>query len=150
VKLVISTPLAVVLDVDGVRHLKAEDESGSFGILAGHADFLTTLPVSVVTWRDGDGHEHHAAVGRGMLEVRDGATISVAVREAVLGDDLHQLETDVLAQLRRRTEEEKAARIDVERLYLSAVRQILKNLRPETSPQLPDLPPADAGKERNR
>ena len=35
-----------------MSHLRAEDDTGAFGILPGHADFLTVLAVSVVTWRD--------------------------------------------------------------------------------------------------
>ena len=50
-RLTIATPLAILLETGDVVHLRAEDETGSFGILAGHADFLTALSVSVVTWR---------------------------------------------------------------------------------------------------
>jgi F-type H+-transporting ATPase subunit epsilon len=40
-----------VIDDPDVVAVRAEDESGSFGILSGHADFLTALTVSVVAWR---------------------------------------------------------------------------------------------------
>ena len=58
-KLTVTTPLAIVLDVEDVAHLRAEDETGAFGILPAHADFLTALAVSVVTWRDAKGVERH-------------------------------------------------------------------------------------------
>jgi len=80
-----------------------------FRIVAGHADFLTALAVSVVTWRDRQGAEHYVAVRGGMIEVRGGQTITVATPEAVAGDDLHQLETEVLVRFRRQLEEEQAA-----------------------------------------
>ena len=67
--LTVTTPLAIVAEADDVAHLRAEDETGAFGILSGHADFLTALAVSVVTWRDRRGTEHHVAVRGGMLEV---------------------------------------------------------------------------------
>ena len=51
-RLTVTTPLAIVVEADDVAHLRAEDETGAFGILPGHADFLTALAVSVVTWRD--------------------------------------------------------------------------------------------------
>ena len=38
-----------------VVSVRAEDASGSFGILPGHADFLTSLAPSVVRWRRRDG-----------------------------------------------------------------------------------------------
>lgn len=133
-KLSVTTPLAVIADVDDVAHLRAEDETGSFGILPGHADFLTALSLSVVSWRDMNGVEHHLAVSGGMLEVRGGGTVTIATREAVSGDDLHRLETEVLAAFRRRREEEQAARTDAQKLYLAAVRQICRFLRPERTP----------------
>ena len=42
-RLRIVTPLAVVVDEDDILAVRAEDSSGSFGILPGHADFLTSL-----------------------------------------------------------------------------------------------------------
>jgi F-type H+-transporting ATPase subunit epsilon len=139
-RLSVSTPLVIVTEADNVAHLRAEDETGAFGILPGHADFLTALAVSVVSWRNNAGTEHHLAVRGGMLEVRGGQTITIATREAVAGDDLHQLETEVLAAFRRRAEEERAARIDAQRLYLAAIRQICRFLRSERAPSIPGSP----------
>ena len=129
-KLTVVTPLAIVVETDDVAHLRAEDDTGAFGILPRHADFLTALAVAVAIWRDGEGREHYIAVRGGMLEVRGGAQITIATPEAVPGDDLHRLETDVLSAFHRQIAEEKAARIDAERLYLAAIRQIYRFLRP--------------------
>ena len=136
-KLTVTTPLAVIVDLDGVAHLRGEDETGAFGILPGHADFLTALTVSVVTWRDAQGAEHHLAVRRGMLSVRQGRTITIATREAIADDDLHRLRTEVLASFNRRSEEERTARADAQRLYLAALRQIFRYLSPERASVLP-------------
>jgi F-type H+-transporting ATPase subunit epsilon len=130
-KLRVTTPLAIILDVDAITHLRAEDETGAFGILPGHADFVTALTVSVVTWRDQENVEHHLAVRRGMLSVRDGRTITIATREAIADDDLLRLRTEVLASFSRRAEEEQTARADAYRLYLAAIRQIYHHLKPE-------------------
>ncbi len=139
-RLSISTPLAIAVDAEDVAYLRGEDETGSFGILPGHADFLTALAVSVVTWRGQRGIEHHAAVRGGMLEVRGGNTIVIAAPDAVCSDDLHHLETEVLAAFRRAAEEDQAARIDAERLYLAAIRQICHFLRSERAPAVPGGP----------
>ncbi len=136
-RLAVSTPLAIVVEADDVVHLRAEDETGAFGILEDHADFLTALPVSVITWRDARGTEHHVAVRGGMLEVRGGAMIAVATREAIASDDLRRLETEVLVAFRRASEEEKAARVDAQRLYLAAIRQICRFLRSERTATAP-------------
>lgn len=136
-RLTVTTPLAIIVDTDDVAHLRAEDETGSFGILPTHADFLTALAVSVVSWRGGRGEEHHVAVSGGVLEVREGKTIAIATPEAVLGDDLHLLEVEVLARFRSALAEERAARTDAQRLYLAAIRLICRYLRPERSGDLP-------------
>jgi F-type H+-transporting ATPase subunit epsilon len=137
VRLTVATPLAIVVEADNVVHLRAEDETGAFGILPGHADFLTALAISVVSWRDTSGAEHHVALRGGMLEVRGGDTIAIASPEAIAGTDLHRLEAEVLAGFRRRLDEEQAARTDAQRLYLAAIRQISRFIRTERAPVMP-------------
>jgi len=129
-KLVIATPLSIVLEAEEVRAVKARDETGSFGILPGHADFLTVMPVSVLTWRDAAGIEHYVALRGGVLEVRGGQSVSVASREAICGDDLTRLEDEVLEAYQRRQDEERAAHSDTARMGLSAVKHIFEHLRP--------------------
>ena len=136
-KLTITSPLAIVVDAVDVSHLRAEDETGAFGVLPGHADFLTALSISVATWRDRTGIEHHAALRGGMLQVRNGDNITIATREAVVSDDLARLQTEVLTAFRHETEEEKSARTDAQRLYLAAIRQISRFLKSERTPAMP-------------
>ena len=144
-RLSVATPLAIVIEVSDVAHLRAEDDTGAFGILPGHADFLTALVVSVASWRDEQGFEHYVAVRGGMLEVRDGSTIAIATPEAIPSDDLQRLETEVLARFRRQLVEEQAARTDAQRLYFAAIRQIARLLRAERAPTMPVAPTLDPG-----
>jgi F-type H+-transporting ATPase subunit epsilon len=147
--LVITTPTAVVVRNAAVTHLRAEDDSGAFGILPGHADLLTALSVSVVSWREADddakadetgtGRERHCAVRGGVLTVSDGARIAVATREAVAGDDLAALERDVLTRFRQDRAAEGEARGGARRLRLAAVRHILSYLRPDRRTAPPSL-----------
>lgn len=129
--LVITTPTAVAATADDVRHLRAEDAAGAFGILPGHADLLTALSISVVSWRGADGRERHCAVRGGVLTVTDGARIAIATREAVVGDDLEVLEHNVLTRFRSAHAEEEEARAGARRMQVAAVRHILAYLRPE-------------------
>ena len=131
-RLTITTPLASIVRVEDAMHVRAEDPSGAFGVLPGHAEFLTALTISVLTWRDPGGREHHVAVRGGVLSVRAGSAVSVATPEAVAGDDLQRLESEVLARFRRQLEEERAAHTESQRLQLAAVRQIMRLLRPDT------------------
>ncbi len=142
-KLTVSTPLQVVVDIDGVTRLRAEDATGSFGVLPGHADFLTVLAPSVVMWQDAQEQTHYLAVRAGVLSVQGGEAVSIATREAVAGDDLQQLETRVLAQFRHDAELERTARTDAWKLQLAAVREICRLLRADRPPSVPGtLPPS--------
>jgi F-type H+-transporting ATPase subunit epsilon len=129
-KLRIITPLAVVVDEDGVIALRAEDASGSFGIQPLHADFLTSLAISVVSWKSRDESRHYCAVRRGVLSVTAGRDIAIATREAVTGDDLANLDGAVLARFRADIETERVDRVESTRLQLNAIRQIVSQLRP--------------------
>jgi F-type H+-transporting ATPase subunit epsilon len=130
-RFLITTPAAVVVDDSAVAAVRAEDESGSFGILAGHADFLTALTVSVVSWRRDDGAQRYCAVRYGVLSVSGGNRVAIATREAVVGDDLGHLEHMVLAGFRDSIEAERTARTGSLRLEMNAIRQIVRYLRPE-------------------
>ncbi len=130
-RLLITTPTAVVVDDLNVTAVRAEDETGSFGILDRHADFLTVLTVSVVAWHRADGRQRYCAVRRGVLRVEDGSEVAVATREAIVGDDLDHLEQVVLAQLRSAIDTERAARTESLQLQMKAIRQIIRYLRPE-------------------
>jgi F-type H+-transporting ATPase subunit epsilon len=128
-KLRIVTPLAVVADEDGVRAIRAEDASGSFGILSGHADFLTSLAISVVRWIGADGSLRYCAVRRGVLSVAGGRDVAVATREAITGDAFASLGDAVLDRFRADTEAERAEHVESTRLQLTAIRQIMRHLR---------------------
>jgi F-type H+-transporting ATPase subunit epsilon len=127
-RLVVTTPGALVLDVPDVAAVRAEDTSGGFGILPGHADFLTVLPVSVLTWIDGARAEHNVALRRGVLRVSDGALVSVAAREAVAGGTLEELQTAVMDRFRAAEQEEATARVSTERLHLATMRVLHRYL----------------------
>jgi F-type H+-transporting ATPase subunit epsilon len=130
-RLLITTPTAVVIDDPAVAAVRAEDESGGFGILSGHADFLTALTISVVSWRHTGDARRYCAVRRGVLSVSEGSLVAIATREAVAGDDLDHLEHVVLTGFRDVMEEERAARTASFQLQMNAIRQIVRYLRPE-------------------
>ena len=128
-RLRIITPLMVVIDDAAVAAVRAEDASGSFGILTGHADFLTSLTVSVLDWKRTDGTRHFCAVRRGMLSVTGGKDVAVATREAIADDDLATLEATVLARFQDEIEQERSKRFDTTRLQLDAIRRIVRQIQ---------------------
>jgi F-type H+-transporting ATPase subunit epsilon len=128
-KLTITTPLAVVIEEDGVLVLSAEDSSGGFGIQPHHADFLTSLAVAVVSWKSSNDTRHYCAVRGGVLTVTAGREIAIATREAVVGEDLATLDKTILSRFQADADAERTERVDSTRLQLSAIRQIVSHLQ---------------------
>lgn len=127
-RLLVTTPIAVIVDADNVRHVRAEDETGAFGILPGHADFITALTVSVITWRDDANKEQHVAVRGGVLTVCSGDLVEVATRDAVSEDTLQELGAAVLERFRSDAFAEEDSRVSTARLHLAAIRQLQRFL----------------------
>jgi F-type H+-transporting ATPase subunit epsilon len=63
----LATPTRMLVSVDA-DEVVAPGVEGYFGVLPGHAAFLTTLAPGEVTYRSGQS-EHHLAVGGGFAEV---------------------------------------------------------------------------------
>ncbi|MEZ4236645.1 MAG: F0F1 ATP synthase subunit epsilon [Myxococcota bacterium] len=125
-KLVVATPLELVVDADDVREVRAEDPTGLFGVRPGHAAFLTVLVPSVLRWTTD--RARYVAVRGGVLSVR-GDRVDVATREAVVGDVLDALEGEVLRRFAEADEQERVARTRAARLEVEAVRRIALGLR---------------------
>jgi F-type H+-transporting ATPase subunit epsilon len=135
--LTIATPARVLFDSTEVVALRAEDATGSFGILPGHAAFLTVLAPSVLRWHAADGVEHFCAVKEGVLRVSGGHEIAIACREGVMGANgtsLEVLEAQVDAARAAQIDAVRRARVDETRLHAQAVRQLLRYLRPSARP----------------
>jgi len=128
--LTVTTPMEVLVDEPAVASLRAEDESGGFGILPGHTGFLTALPASVLRWRGADGGLHFCALRAGLMTVSEGDRVAVACREGILGDDLARLEAEVGKLRAAEADAARRARVEQMRLHASAVRQLMRYLRP--------------------
>ncbi|MEI9924298.1 MAG: F0F1 ATP synthase subunit epsilon [Bradyrhizobium sp.] len=106
-RLRITTPLSVVVDEDGILALRAEDATGSFGILPRHADSLTSLAVSIVSWRSGNETQHYCAVRGGVSPLILGGISPLPRARAVTGDDLAALDQTILGRFRVDIETER-------------------------------------------
>jgi F-type H+-transporting ATPase subunit epsilon len=128
--LTVTTPSHILVDNTDVVAVRAEDESGSFGILPGHADLLTVLVPSVVRWRTAEGGARFCAVRGGVFTVSAGRNVALACREGVLGDSLEDLEAKVRTIRAQQIEADRKARFEQVRLHALAVRQLVRYLRP--------------------
>jgi len=131
-RLFITTPVRIVTEADGVEFVRAEDETGAFGIRDGHADFLTRLSVSVLSWRDAKRHDHHVALRGGVLRVTGGDLIEVATVEAEASDILEDLQDRLVETFRERDREDEKERAAANRLHSAAIRQIQRVVRAST------------------
>lgn len=127
-KLQIVTPLSIVLEQD-VDQLRAEDASGSFGIMHSHTPFMTALAISIVSWHRAE-QEQFCAVRGGVLTVSGSkiTTIAIATREAVVGNDLAKLGADVLARFQLEADAERIDHIETVQLQLNAIRRMVNRL----------------------
>lgn len=77
----IATPTSVPVDALPIVSLRAEDETGSFGVRQGHADLVTLLMPTVIRWTEANGTSGFCAVDGGVLSVclRARASTSPAV-----------------------------------------------------------------------
>lgn len=125
--LTIATPETAVVE-GAARKVRAMDESGSFGLLPGHADLLTVLPSSLVRWEDDQGAVHYCAVRSGVLTVSGGEHVAIACRKALLGDDLHALEAEIEAARTDEEDAERRARVKQTQAHAHAVRQLMRYL----------------------
>ena len=126
----ITTPFAVLAE-DTILSLRADDASGSFGLLPGHADFLTVLPVSVVRWKNGAGQMRYCALRGGVLTVSGGSRVAIACRSGILGTDLSRLAADVEKFQEEERDAARRATTEQTRMHARAVRQLMTYLNPQ-------------------
>ena len=134
--LTVTTPSQILVDAGDVTSIRAEDQSGSFGVLPGHADLLTVLVPTVVHWRTADGAARYCAVRGGVFTVSAGRNVAVACREGVLGHSLAELEAKVRDVRAQQLEADRKARVEQIRLHALAVRQLVRYLRPNSTQAL--------------
>ncbi len=88
-----------------ITHIRLRDESGFFGILAGHADFITALPPSLGYYSDRQGTETFIAVNEGILSVKDGL-VTLSAREVFESGDAGRLSEIVKKEVFERSKTE--------------------------------------------
>lgn len=127
-RLVIATPLDIVVRDDAVASLRAEDASGDFGIRRGHADFLTVIDAGVMRWRGESAPWRYCALRGGVFSVTGGESVQIACREAILGDDLATLQARVVSVRAENEDAARRARSHDTQLHARAIRRLMREL----------------------
>ncbi|HTP66324.1 MAG TPA: hypothetical protein VMJ66_13110 [Geobacteraceae bacterium] len=106
-RLEIVTP-AAMLSRD-ITHIRLRDESGFFGVMRGHADFLTVLLPSLCYYREAGGKEVFLAVDAGVFSISNGVA-TLTSREVFESADPHSLAELIENTFARRRKAEAALR----------------------------------------
>ena len=136
--LTIATPASLLVDATDVRSLRAEDMSGAFGVLPGHANLLTVLPPSVVRWTKSGEATRYCALSGGVLTVSGGDRVAIACRRGTVGGDLAALEAAVAAERSAELDADRRARVEQTLLHARALRELMRYLRPGAARSLGD------------
>lgn len=115
-------PSGILLEQAAAK-VVAEAENGSFCLLPRHVDFVAALVPGILSLTAEDGEETFLAVDQGIL-VKRGREVLVSTWNAVQGV-LGELRQAVREQFRDLGEREQQARVALEHLEASLVRQIL-------------------------
>jgi F-type H+-transporting ATPase subunit epsilon len=118
----VATPTRLVVS-ETVDEVVAPGSEGYFGVLAGHAPFLTTLGIGELTYRKGR-DEFHLAVAGGFCEVRNDKVI-------VLADSAErpdEIDRERAERARQRAEQRLAGRTSEEIDYTRAAAALARAL----------------------
>jgi F-type H+-transporting ATPase subunit epsilon len=110
-------------DITGVTSFVGVDDSGNFGILAGHARMMTALIIGLARFRVGEGPWQYLALPGAVLYFRDNV-LTLSTRHYLLDDDYTHISQALQQQLL--AEEEKLYSIKESLHHMEA--EVLKRL----------------------
>lgn len=125
-KLNIVTPTKIT--EKDITYIRLKDETGFFGILKGHTNFLTVLVPSLCYYTDVNDKEVFLAVDEGIVSVREG-TVSITSKEVFESDNAEKLAEIIETTLTKRDESEIAFRgmfAGIERSFMEKTIKLAK------------------------
>lgn len=124
--LTIVTP-AITIKKD-ITSIRLKDETGFFGILKGHSNFITVLVPSLCYYKDAQGKEVFLAVDEGIASVRDGA-VTITSKEVFESDSAEKLSEIIETTLKKRNESEASFRGMIAGIEKSFMEKTVKLMR---------------------
>ncbi|MCZ4313499.1 F0F1 ATP synthase subunit epsilon [Comamonadaceae bacterium G21597-S1] len=123
-QLEILLPFRVFASETGVLRIVAQSLQGSFGLLPRRRDCVAALAPGILVYETREGGERWVAVDEGVL-VKAGPQVTVSVRRAIAGDDLHRLRAAVDKEFLAIDEQEQTVRSALVRLESGFVRRFV-------------------------
>jgi F-type H+-transporting ATPase subunit epsilon len=111
--------------IDGVLSFVGEDASGSFGILPGHAPFLTVLEFGLARFRTAAGAWEYVAAPGAVVLHRDG-DLHFSARHYLRGSDHEQISAALREQLLREERSLHEVRRSLQQLENGMLKRLLQ------------------------
>lgn len=119
----IVTPQSVE-EIENISFFRAEDESGTFGLLAHHTHFLTILKPSVSIAVINE-KEHYYAFNGGILTFKDNL-LTITAKEFVQSDRMKELKTMIKKSFEQMEEKDHMFYENMENLQKAFFRKIIE------------------------
>lgn len=111
-----------------VSYLRLKDETGYFGIMKGHTDFITAIVPSLGYYTDVNGREVYLAANGGIFSVRDGiATLSAS--ELFESDNAEMLSGIIKLEAAKGDTTEAICAIMIKNIERMFIEKALRSLR---------------------
>jgi F-type H+-transporting ATPase subunit epsilon len=109
--------------IDRISSFVGEDASGSFGILAGHARFMTVLSFGLARYRSAGQPWQYLALPGAVLDFRNNE-LAIASRHYLCDDDYERISTRLAGQLLAEEEELHAMKQSLHRMEEEILKQL--------------------------
>lgn len=119
----IITPQAVET-VENISFFRAEDRSGSFGILPRHIEFLTTLEPSIAIAVIEE-REYYYAFNGGVLSFKNNA-LTITAKEFVQSDNISELLKMIQHTFKEQEEKERQFSDNIENLQKAFIKKLIE------------------------
>ncbi len=123
-RLIVCTPLGEVLNKE-ISKIKLDFLNGGHTFLPKHVDFASVLKPSIAIYTDETGNKKYIACHNG-IAVKKGKSITLSVRQAVLGDTLDELKNTILHEFKKADEQRKELNTAMARLEIGMLRGFKK------------------------
>jgi len=109
--------------IENVEAFAGTDRSGSFGILAGHARFMTTLTFGLARFRQAGADWQYVAVPGALLSFADNE-LTLSTRHFLIDADLDRIAASLDEQLLVEEENLRATRESLRRMEEEALKRL--------------------------
>ena len=111
--------------IDGVTSFVAEDESGSFGIKAGHARIMAALVFGLAQFTTGGDHWQYIALPGAILYFSDNV-LTVNTRRFLVSDDYDRIREALLQTLAKEEEQLAAMKRNLRNIESQIMRRLME------------------------